>query len=150
MVSYAFWVGGTDANIAMAYARMQYLEFFPKTDLVHYFIDTWENLLRKADGGYDNIGIKEWQRLHPKNLDLQLRSLAANTDDQGYDTFGDFRDSCDPSLIRLLFEGIEKTGACNNICEPIFSTKVRSGNFYTPRLPRRWRIHRTIAPRGSR
>ncbi|MBF0477685.1 MAG: hypothetical protein HQK59_18035 [Deltaproteobacteria bacterium] len=72
-----FWLGGTGTNVAMAYARMQYLGLISDNPNVrHYFIDTPENfgLAASDDRQNINIGVNEFLKLklnqEPKIINL--------------------------------------------------------------------------------
>ncbi len=126
-----FWVGGTGANVAMAYARMLYLGLIDFDDQVndqnqHLFIDTPENL-NNAHIGLNTFGkigahsktsgtdLKLWDST-PAELSVSLMSSGAT-----FTTFGDFLITR-PGLAQF-YKGFPSS---------VIKTPVQHGNYYNP------------------
>lgn len=114
-----FWVGGTGANLAMAYARLIQLGFTKKQDTdKHFIIDTPANL----GENFNNIGIKAFEKA---GLAIEKLSLA----DNDYNSFADFLEN--KKKFKFFYEKF-KTHDGN---EDAITKANKDGNYYMPALP---------------
>jgi len=119
-----FWLGGTGANAAMAYARMQYVGLIPSDgdgNIRHFFIDSPENFGQAGDQRNNrNVGVNALQTLNPQNPPVIVDLTRAL-----YRTFQDFMNN-HPKLA-VLYQGIPDY-------ENIAKTVIKDGNYYMPAI----------------
>nr|VFJ90999.1 MAG: hypothetical protein BECKH772A_GA0070896_100265 [Candidatus Kentron sp. H]VFJ92011.1 MAG: hypothetical protein BECKH772B_GA0070898_100245 [Candidatus Kentron sp. H]VFJ98593.1 MAG: hypothetical protein BECKH772C_GA0070978_100235 [Candidatus Kentron sp. H] len=118
-----FWLGGTGANVAMAFARMQYLGLIANSQLRHFFIDSPENFgstTLEAHRQDINIGVDAFKRLRlGESSDPHPIPLTRNA----YETFQQFL--ADKSQLKPFYEGVPDY-------DEIMNTPVKDGNYYRP------------------
>jgi len=122
-----FWLGGTGANVAMAYARMQYLGLIPidRSNSRHFFIDSPENFGRTDEvEHYDrNVGVNALMTL----LKFQEGSQIFKLVPPSYKNFQEFL-NIHPKM-GIFYQGIE------DYCGTDIGTiPVKHGNYYIPTI----------------
>lgn len=115
-----FWVGGTGANVALAFSRLQRMGFIENAnDITHYFIDTRDQIKQNGEAHPKHIALNAFQAFGMKNYRILPTTEAS---------YSDFQELLHTKpALKNFFEGKE-------LKEEGKPTDITFGNYYRPAI----------------